>query len=175
MFVIFPDIHDLKQANQNLSSCKPEECPSCKCPKVHYHASYNRHPCRGGPSKDCVNPIKIPRFRCVGCGITFSVLPECLPPRRWYDWNVQGEVLKEHLAGLSVTAIAKKFTPSRSTITRWMRRFSECFCQHSDHLRQKISSLCFFSEWKPFWNECLKKITLAKTMFLLHNADIRIP
>ncbi|HLB58297.1 MAG TPA: hypothetical protein VJL60_05735, partial [Gammaproteobacteria bacterium] len=106
---------------------------------------------------------------------TCSTLPEFLSPRRWYDWNLQERALKACMTGLSYSAIAKQLLPSRTTIARWMKRFTERFNQHADHLRQTISSLCLFSEWKSFWEECLKKIPLSQAMCHLHNANIIIP
>jgi transposase-like protein len=179
MFHILSSIKHLTQHIQHLNErpndYKPKGCVHCGWLVLHKHGCFVRQADRERSSADTLNPVKIPRFRCARCRRTCSTLPEFLSPRRWYDWNLQAEALKLCIAGWSYKAIAKKLRPSRTTIARWMRRLEERFKHHSDYLRQKISSLCMFSEWKSFWKNCLEEIPLSQAMRHLHNARIIIP
>jgi transposase-like protein len=176
MFHIFSSICTLTQHIQHVSErpqdYAPESCVHCGGRVLHKHGNYFRQADR---SSGALNPVAIPRFRCARCRKTCSTLPEFLPPRRWYDWNLQEQTLKLCIAGFSYKAIAKKLLPGRTTIARWMHRFEERFCYHADHLRQKMASLCVFSEWKLFWKNCFEKISLSKAMYHLHTAKIIIP
>lgn len=176
MFHIFSSIYDLKQHIDHLAEqsedYRPKACLHCGGLVLHKHGSYFRHADR---KTGALNPVKILRFRCAGCRKTCSTLPEFLSPHRWYDWNLQEKALKLCIDGLSYNAIAKELLPSRTTIARWMRRFEERFHHHADHLRQKISSLCLFFEWKLFWKNCFEKTSLSEAMYHLHNANIIIP
>lgn len=179
MFCILAGISTLKQyiecTSQDFSNCKPECCPHCGHNVLHAHGHYPRQADRKNKLEDSFNPVNIPRFRCAKCRRTCSVLPECLSPRRWYDWETQELALTKYVNGSSYNQIAKGSQPSRTTIARWMKGFAERFVIHADHLRQKIQSLCLFSEWKSFWGHCLTKISLAIAMCSLHNAKIIIP
>lgn len=179
MFHILSSINHLTQHIQRLNErpndYKPKACAHCGWLVLHKHGGFVRQADRERSSADTLNPVKIPRFRCARCRRTCSTLPEFLSPRRWYDWNMQEEALKAYLSGLSYRSIAKKLLPSRTTIARWMKRFEERFKHHADHLRQKISSLCLFSEWKPFWQKCFESISLSQAMYHVHNAKIIIP
>jgi transposase-like protein len=176
MFNILAGICHLTQHIQRLletpQDYMPASCLHCGHLKLHKHGSYFRQADR---ETGALNPVEIPRFRCARCRSTCSTLPEFLSPRRWYDWNLQEKALKLCIAGFSYKAIAKVLLPSRTTVARWMRRFEERFHYHADHLRQKISSLCLFSECKLFWKNCVEAISLSQAMCHLHNANIIIP
>jgi len=136
---------------------RPACCLSCGKAGLWMHGSYPRKSDRSGE----LNPVFIPRFFCPCCHKTCSVLPECIPPTRWYLWEVQQVALLFLLAGKSAYAIAKELTPSRHTISRWFIRFKEQFHLHKD-------VLCF-------WQMCLNEVSLATAMRLCHVTGVFVP
>lgn len=66
-----------------LNVIRPDRCLYCGRLKVWLHGGYPRKADRTN-STDSLNPVMIQRYYCPECYKTFSVLPECLPPRRWY-------------------------------------------------------------------------------------------
>ena len=124
---------------------------------------------------ESLNPIMIQRYYCPGCKKTFSVLPECIPPLRWYLWEVQQTMLLLFTAGQSVYAIARKSRPSCKTIRRWLTCFQEQFLLHKDTLCACFGELSRTSGFFDFWNACLKKMTLGSAMRLCHIAGVIIP
>src|SRR5687767_7978814 len=67
-----------------------------------------------------------------------SVLPSCLPPRRWYLFSVQQAVLVLLLSGVSLRRCADivgtLWGPARSTMRRWRLGLEARHAQFSFHL-----------------------------------------
>ena len=132
---ILPSLLTLIQHIQTLNltpyEYTPKECPYCHSKKLWNHGCYTRKPDKTneGPDNSNLNPVPIPRYLCPqkDCGRTCSTLPECLPPRRWYQWSVQEQVLRYYLEGRSTLDIEKLVKPSIMTICRWINRFIEQF------------------------------------------------
>jgi hypothetical protein len=104
------------------------------------------------------------------------IIPECIPPRRWYLWNdFQQVAIAAVLIGKSFNAIAEKIAPSRHTVSRWINWLGEQFSTHADVLRQHITDLGRFSAFEDFWPACFKKISLSKAMLLCNAAGVNIP
>lgn len=161
-----------------LQVCR--DCPKCGISdSLHAHGSYYRKCNRHAESGKSLNPIKVLRFLCKFCHITCSPLPECIPPRRWYLWEVQQLVIQERLLGKSWRSISRKFKIARSTCRRWFQDLHDKFPMHADTLRNVPGKLaqhlvhCF--DVKSFWQSCLTHIDFARAMFLCHNAGIKIP
>jgi transposase-like protein len=154
---------------------RPEHCPCCGRLKPWRHSIRMRKSDRESPGES-MNPIIIQRYYCPGCRKTFSVLPECIPPRRWYLWEVQQTVLQLFVTfGHSAYAIAKVSTPSYKTISRWLARFKEQFPLHKDTLSSQFNELARTSGFSAFWQACLKKMTLGAAMRFCHVAEVVIP
>jgi transposase-like protein len=128
---LFQYLNVLKNEPETL---RPERCPFCG--KLHpwIHGSYPRKADRSCNGKESLNPIYIQRYFCSGCSRTCSVLPEAIPPKRWYLWQAQEAVLLLLLAGKNIYATAKEVMPSRHTISRWLARFVEQLHFHKDVL-----------------------------------------
>jgi len=92
-------------------------CPRCGLGGPRIHGSYDRKVDRKARSGHGCRVVQVPRFFCRGCERTHSRLPQCIAPRRWYDWAVQQIVLA--LAGVSVRACAQRVGVGRHTVRRW--------------------------------------------------------
>lgn len=150
-------------------------CPECGKSNPWRHGCYPRQSDRENNSSDSLNPILIQRYYCPACGKTCSVLPECIPPRRWYLWEVQQAALLLLLSGKSLRAIARTLKPTRHTIARWWRRFKEQFLLQESILRSHCAELGRTSGIVDFWTACFEKFSLAAAMRLCHVSGIAIP
>lgn len=151
---------------------RPERCPSCGKEGLWIHGCYDRKADRSSGSHD---PVHIFRFFCPWCNCTCSVLPECIPPYRWYLWRVQQAAIILVLFGKSIAAVAKAITPSRHTISRWMERLKERFRLHKDVLCQHLIDLGRTGDFTEFWSACFSKIPLSQAMLFCHIAGVNIP
>lgn len=151
----------------------PARCPHCGKAGVWRHGDYLRKADRLQDGE--LNPILIPRFFCRFCLKTCSVLPECIPPHRWYLWEIQQAVFLLCLAGKSFYAVAQASMPSQQTIKRWLGRFQEKFREHRDALCHWFVKLGHTLDFVDFWQACLNKISLGSAMRLCHVAGVIIP
>ncbi len=180
MPIIIPGIQSLVQClevlnNPLLEQFFPFGCPNCGKSGLWCHGSYPRKPDRESQPGESLNPILIQRYLCPSCWRTCSVLPECIPPRRWYMWAVQQAVLMFSLTGKSMRAIAKESAPSRHTISRWMTRFKERFNLHKDALCVRLIELGRTSGFSEFWEGTLKQMPLSKAMYRCHASGVIVP
>ncbi len=165
----------LKVQKEEPERFRPSYCPCCGKAGLWCHGHYDRKADRSSTSMDTHNPVPIFRFFCPYCNCTCSVLPECIPPKRWYLWNIQQIAIALVLAGKSLAAIAKEITPSRYTVNRWLIRFKERLRFHKDVLCQHFINLGRTNNFADFWSSCLKKILLSQAMRLCHVAGVNIP
>jgi len=120
--------------------------------------------------------IPIPRFFCKKCGKTTSVLPECIPPRRWYLWAEQHTCLLLLLTGSSFRKVSKSQTPSRHTIKRWQYELIERSEEFSVQLKSKFSWLGYHANnYLNFWKACLDKMSLSTAMYTLNQMGVNVP
>lgn len=179
MHTILTDILSLKQhletLFQNPENYRAKCCPACGCGKnsLWSHGCYYRKPDRSPEGSQ--NPIPIPRFICQNCRKTHSVLPECIPPRRWYPWLVQQAILTGFLANKSLRFMNKTLEPARSTCRRWWRSLKANFLNHAAALKALISDLGRYPHFEDFWQACLKLMSLGKAMHLCHEQGVQIP
>jgi transposase-like protein len=176
---ILPGITSLMQY-VNLIETKPvpfrlERCLNCGKAHPWLHGSYPRQADRENPSTTSFNPVPIQRYYCQTCEKTCSVLPECIPPRRWYLWVMQQAVFLLYLAGNSIFAIAKTALPSRQTIGRWIKRFKEQFNLHKDTLCHFFIDVGRSAGMTDFWLAVFNTVDLAEAMRLCHEAGVFIP
>lgn len=168
MRVIIPGItrllQHLNEIDQDPERYRPSNCIHCGCGGLWCHGRYERKSDRENESRHTLNPIPIPRFYCPHCRHTCSVLPECIPPRRWYLWEVQQTVLLLLFAGVSATAISQSHAPGRWTIRRWLKNLRERFTEFSACLKSRDSALGYQSDFTPFWQGCFARLGLAKVM-----------
>ena len=175
---ILADILSLTQyqewLNKESKQHRLTHCPHCGKARLHLHGHYPRKSDRSAAGQS-LNPILIQRYYCPACKKTCSVLPECIPPHRWYLWETQQIALVLILSGQSICAIAKKIMPAQRTIARWMARFRDQFHIHKDALCNHIAALGRTIGFTDFWLTCLKTMSLSKAMRICHVAGGFIP
>lgn len=150
-------------------------CPRCHADALIKYGFYHRKACRTKETEPGLNPVSIQRYFCKACGRSCSALPECIPPHRWYLWDVQEDALKATICGKSYRSIAKALTPSRGTIARWIKRFKTQWRLYADHFRQYSPKLQRASEFQSFFSELLSVRALASVMLSCHRGKITIP
>lgn len=171
-------IQHLKIVSTNPDYYRSDNCPNCGKCGVWHHGHYKRKADRGNsdnPNAESLNPIPILRFFCNHCKTTHSVLPECIPPRRWYIWLIQQIVILGLCSGNKLKSISKNIAPARSTCRRWWLGLQKKFALHRDALCIKIYQLGSFETVDLFWQLCLQKITLAKAMYFCNEFGVVIP
>jgi Domain of unknown function (DUF6431) len=154
-----------------------EYCPHCNCGKsgLWRHGYRYRKADRENNDQSTLNPIPILRLYCPTCKRTCSVLPECIPPLRWYLWVIQQAAMQLFFSGISLNKISQQIKPSRWTISRWIRRLQEKFEEHALYLKSKWSWLGYYTSFSDFWMAILNKITLSHTMLFLNNHQVIVP
>jgi hypothetical protein len=173
---ILPLVHHMQVIQNVPESYRPEKCPNCEKANPWYHGYYTRKADRSDMDES-MGPIPIPRFFCSGCRATCSVLPECIPPRGWYPWEVQQIIFLLLLAGTSINR-AKAQSGSRvcrQTICRWWRQFKERFPLYSFHLLTYFPWLGRYSGFTDFWRACLDMMALSRCMFILNSGGVCVP
>ena len=166
--------HIFKMQN-NPKGYLPPRCLHCCQRNLWFHGAYFRKSDRSATKKETFNPVPIQRFYCPSCRRTCSSLPEAIPPRRWYLWDVQQIVILLYFSGVSIRKIAQQALPSRQTVTRWINRFTQLFRKHKNVLSDHDPWLGRTVDIKNFWGACCQKMTLAQAMRVCHIAGIIIP
>lgn len=179
MSLILSEILTLRQhlitLEQNPGLYCPRACIYCQETAIWRSGYYYRKPDRLNQGKESQNDIPIPRFKCVACHRTFSTLPECIAPGRWYPWPVQQACLHLSLSGWSIQQIHRLFPAARSTLSRWIQWLNEKFTEHHRVLCSQISSLGYYSKLTPFWLHWLDSKSLSHAMVLLNQSEVIVP
>jgi transposase-like protein len=152
-----------------------ECCLNCGKSGLWRHGHYARKADRQSSPEESLNPIYIQRLYCPNCAKTCSVLPECIPPRRWYLWQVQQVAFLLILSGHSLRETASKVMPTRGTISRWVKHFREEFIKHKNALVNHFIDLGRTNGFVEFWQACLEIIALSGAMRLCHVSGVLIP
>lgn len=126
---------------------RPQRCSHCGSPTLWCHGHYDR---KSDHEPGTLNPIPITRFYCPLCHHTCSVLPECIPPRRWYLWLVQQAVFLLKLYRHPCRQINRQLKPSRHTISRWWRQWQERHGEFSFGLQTLRPQWGYSSDFQAF-------------------------
>jgi hypothetical protein len=176
---IVPAILSLPQHHDALTRApviyRPAACPHCGLAKLWGHGCYERKADRRPGPCGSLNPISIPRFFCQGCRQTCSRLPECIAPRRWYDWAVQQVVLLWLLSGGSLHQAAVQGGVDRHTVRRWwcwLKARGEAF---GLFLRARFPDLGRAMDFAGFWRGCLATMPLSRAMAWLDRDAVAVP
>lgn len=179
MSLILSEILTLRQhfntLKQNPDLYCPDACIYCQETEIWRYGYYYRKPDRLNHAEESQNDIPIPRFQCVACRCTFSTLPECIAPRRWYPWAIQQACLWLSLSGWSIRQIYQIFPTSRSTLSRWVFWLNERFPDHHRVLCSQVASMGYYSTRVPFWLHWLDSKTLSHAMVILNQSAVIVP
>jgi hypothetical protein len=157
--------------NSNPERYRPKCCLLCGKDKVWFHGCYTRKSDRTGK----LGPIPILRFFCPDCNHTFSVLPECIPPRRWYLWETQQAAIEKLLEGQSLTSASQDTLPTRWTLSRWRNQLQERFDIDSYYLKSWKSYLGRAKNFTEFWQIYLADGLLSTAMIYLNSRGHSVP
>lgn len=187
MRLILADINGLDQHVSTFLDdpdfYRPERCPHCGKAGLWCHGVYYRNAkCEKGVG--CSAPI--PRFRCPleACGSTCSVLPEYIPPRRWYHWVVQQLVFALLLRGFSLVHVSEQLSmlyqhlpglPSISTVYRWSVAWQEQYHRHRLHLCNLVPELGRSTGYPQFWQLVFAQMPLSRAMLQLNQTGEIVP
>jgi hypothetical protein len=94
---------------------------------------------------------------------------------RWYLWRIQQAAVTLFFSDISFTKISQRITPSRWTISRWLKGFTDQFELHALHLKSKWSWLGYQASLNEFWSALLNKIDLSYAMLFLNNQGVTVP
>jgi Domain of unknown function (DUF6431) len=176
---ILSGIHSLEQHLSRWQSTpndyRPARCPDCGKAGLWCHGCYGRKSDRQNPSEHSLNLVPIPRFRCRHCRRTCSTLPECVPPRRWYLWQVQQAALVLMLSASSLLAASTQLVPSRKTLRRWRLQLKARFEEHAFCLRGRSPELGRATGFASFWQACLERIPLSRAMIWVQQHGVVMP
>ena len=164
----------LPTLSQNPEVYRPHSCPDCGFWKLWVHGSYDRKADRSGVGEENLNPIPIPRYRCAGCKVTCSLVPECIAPRRWYSWAVQAVCLLAVMRGVEPEVCASGRSPARRTIGRWWRWLQECGSVFRFHLNSRFAELGRLGEELDYWCQVIGTMGLSRAMAFV-NREMRVP
>ena len=151
----------------------PRCCPHCGIKVLWRHGHYERKAGRQLEQRS-LNPVPIFRYRCSGCQRTCSRLPECIAPRRWYDWSVQQEALKPRLKGGSEGHCADGGGPDERTVDRWWQWLKVRGEVFEFHLRARFAELGRAAGFDAFWRHVFATLGLARAMTLLDH-ELSVP
>jgi len=159
----------------SLELYRPSSCLHCFKTVIWFHGYYYRKPDRLNTGQDSCNDIPIPRFQCASCRHTFSTLPECIAPARWYPWAIQQWCLWLSLNGWSVKQLNRVFPMARSTIRRWVNWLNDSFKKHHIALCSHIASMGYFSTCPSFWCHWLDSKHFSMAMVLINKSGLSVP
>jgi len=155
---------------------RPRRCPSCGHGGLWHHGCYSRKADRRPTSAETsLNPIPIPRYLCSSCRHSCSRLPECIPPRRWYSWLLQQQVLKSLLTGCSLHRCSAMHGLCRSTVRRWWNWLSSSTSTFEFFLRSRYHEWGRATDWPSFWRVCLNTTPLSSVMATIDHDGVTVP
>jgi hypothetical protein len=179
---IIPGVLSLAQYLISLKKSRREyfleNCPHPDCGKTGLwcHGFRYRKTDRGNSDQEAsMNPIPILRLYCPSCRHTCSLLPECIPSLRWYLWRIQQAAIALFFSSMSINKISQTISPSRWTISRWIKRLKIQHELHALHLKTKWSWLGYHSSLNTFWSALLEKIDLSYAMLFLNSQGVFVP
>jgi transposase-like protein len=164
----------LQRLSQDREVYRPQACPRCGFGTLWEHGSYDRKADRIGVGEENLNPIPIPRYLCAGCERTCSRVPECIAPRRWYNWIVQAICMRAVMRGTQPEGEASWSHPARRTIGRWWRWLQECGPVFRFHLSSRFAELGRWAEEFDYWCQVIKTMGLSRAMAFV-NQETRVP
>ncbi len=171
-------ITNLEQHRHALSQTpeiyRPPSCPHCGIKTVWSHGHYSRKAdlCNRGEANH--NPVPILRYCCSVCRRTCSRLPECIAPRRWYNWRLQQSALHALLTHREPQSPPPCPTPARRTLGRWWRWLQERSAQFRFTLTSRFPELGRAGDDAMFWHGVMDSLGLSCAMAWL-DREMSVP
>jgi hypothetical protein len=156
-------ISSLEQHEQRLRETpelyRPPCCPHCGIKTIWNHGRYYRKAdlCHRGEAN--LNPVAIPRYCCSLCRRTCSRLPECIAPRRWYNFLLQQIGLGD---GESLCGSCP--TPARRTVGRWSDWLAQRGAEFRLVLTSRFPELGRAGDDENFWPQIFAAMGLSRAM-----------
>jgi Domain of unknown function (DUF6431) len=154
-------------------SYRPDRCPHCGFGGLWGHGFYDRKADRSSQAE--LNPIPVPRFRCLACSRTCSRLPLCICPRRWYGWALQQLGLSLLLFGVSLRRTAAVTGLARHTVRRWWLWLQANSADFAFRLRSRFAQLGRTTDTPAFWRACFADMPLCRAMAWLNHDGLTVP
>jgi hypothetical protein len=153
---------------------RPASCPHCGIKILWSHGHYSRKAdlCNRGEANH--NPVAILRYRCSVCRRTCSRLPECIAPRRWYNWCLQQSALYALLTNGKAQSPPPCPTPAPRTLGRWWHWLEERSAQFRFALTSRFPELGRAGDDATLWLGVLDSLGLARAMAWL-DQEISVP
>ena len=135
MFHILTEVISLLQYVEQFNDNKLSRLTHClACGRLNpWFHGYPRQSDRISHSNTSMNPIWIHRYYCPDCYKTCSVLPECIPPRRWYLWEAQQIAILLFLLSGSAQTIIKNYRASCLYYTLFVCENNKTGARHADN------------------------------------------
>ena len=143
---------------------RPPCCPHCGIKTIWKHGCYFRKAdlCNRGEARH--NPVPILRYCCSVCRRTCSRLPECIAPRRWYNWLLQQLWLRAVLDTAVPAPRSACQTPARCTVRRWAGWLQERGAQLRLALTSRFAELGRVGDDGEFWLGVFDTLGLSGAM-----------
>jgi len=142
---------------------RPPCCPHCGIKMVWSHGCYHRKADLYNRGEANRNPVLILRYCCSVCRRTCSRLPECIAPRRWYNWRVQEASLRAALE-TAATSASLYPTPARRTLGRWFCWLQERTRHFRFLLTSRFPDLGRVGDDDGFWLGVFDTMGLSRAM-----------
>ena len=164
----------IETLSQTPEHYRPRSCPHCGVSPVWGHGHYFRKADLEHRGEASANPVPIPRYCCAGCGQTCSRLPECIAPRRWYNWLWQQIGLRPMVEGRPATEQPPGPTPARRTIGRWWSWLQARSPLFRFYLSSRFPELGRVAADTAFWSQVFGTIGLSGAMTWL-DQEVSVP
>lgn len=153
---------------------RPPCCPHCGIKIVWSHGCYHRKAdlCNRGEGNR--NPVSILRYCCSVCRRTCSRLPECIAPRRWYNWLLQQVGLSPVIGSAAPTSSVADPTPAYRTLKRWKQWLQERGGLFRLSLTSRFPDLGRVADDTHFWRGVFDTLGLSRAMAWC-NQEIPVP
>ncbi|MBK6637439.1 MAG: hypothetical protein IPG34_06980 [Rhodocyclaceae bacterium] len=143
---------------------QPGCCPHCGIKIVWKHGCYYRKAdlCHRGEASH--NPVPILRYCCSVCKRTCSRLPECIAPRRWYNWLLQQLWLRAVLEAAASPPAPDGPSPAPRTVGRWADWLRERTGELRLALTSRFAELGRLGNDPEFWLGVFEGLGLSRAM-----------
>lgn len=164
----------MQAAASGFLAYRPASCPNCHSCKLWGHGCYHRKADRTPEARKFLNPVPIARYLCTVCAHTCSRLPQCISPRRWYNWPRQQVVLLLLLGGCSLRKCSLQALLDRRTVRRWRDWLHDRSETFTFFLRSRFAELGRSAQDSAFWCNVMSSLGLGAAMAWL-DCDLTVP